>query len=152
MIAVAPLSLSLSRWGVERNKDSLSILNFTRKFFINSARRTGPSGQWPRWPRWASNLTGAMEATVYQQCCCCLSHSLPLSLSRTTHAGKFYFRQFVSLFLLSIVVSLHDRDDLWPTFSFHFSFFSWVGCSRFTARSLGQGWHNTKKKQKIKKW
>lgn len=74
---------SLSHWGVERNKDSLSILNFTRKFFINSARRTGSSGQLPRWPRWASNLTGPMEATVYQHCSCCLPHSLSLSLALT---------------------------------------------------------------------
>lgn len=118
MIAVALLSLSHS--GVERNKDSLSILNFTRKFFINSARRTGPPGQCLRCPRWALNSTGA-TATVYQlyvydrQCACCLALS-----PSTTHAGRLYFRQFVSSMLL-IVVSLHGRDDLWPTFSFYFS-------------------------------
>lgn len=103
MIAVAPLSQS----GVRRNKDSLSIFNFTRKFFINSARRTGPLGQWPP-PRWATSLS----AQRVQPAKLLLSRSL---LTLYT-CGQVLFSSLSLVFCWLLI--LHGRDDLWPTFSF----------------------------------
>lgn len=108
MIAVAPLSQS----GVRRNKDSLSIFNFTRKFFINSARRTGSLGQWPL-PRWATSLSVQRVQPAM----------LLLSRSHLTHytCGQVLFSSLSLVFVdcwLFTAVTICDLLFLFCVFSF----------------------------------